>query len=187
MVLMFTMFALFAAWFYKDYRWGYPEKAAIYSQYQATTAQPGGEDKWLKLSAEKGWDRVPDEINQHKIDEQKNFAVGLAVLAGVVLAVFLFNRGKTLHADDDSFRTPGGERVLFRSAYKIDKRKWRHKGLAVVYYRDESGAEKKAIIDDLKYGGADQVLERLLSQFEGEIVDLEAVPAEVPAAPSPPA
>ena len=60
--------------------------------------------------------------------------------------------------------------------FRVDKRKWKHKGLAAIFYRDEQGNEKKAVIDDLKYSGADQVLDRLLGRFSGEVIDLDEPP-----------
>jgi hypothetical protein len=43
--------------------------------------------------------------------------------------------------------------------------------LAYVYFRDDSGRERRAIIDDLKYEGADRVLARLMKHFKGEVLD----------------
>jgi hypothetical protein len=43
------------------------------------------------------------------------------------------------------------------------------------------------VIDDLKYGGADQVLDRLLAHFGGDLIDVaEDPPATAEIAPSPP-
>jgi hypothetical protein len=53
----------------------------------------------------------------------------------------------------------------------VDKRKWEHKGLAYAWYRTQGGAEKREVFDDLKYAGADKVLERLLARFSGELIE----------------
>jgi hypothetical protein len=180
MVPMFLMFAFFAGWFYRDYRWKYPEEKNIYDEYQRVTSGPGGEEAWKKLSADKGWPLLPEKRTQDEIQTQKQFAIGCAVVAAGVLGVFLFNRGRTLRADAEAFYTPGGRRVPFASVFRIDRRKWKRKGLATVWYRDTDGTEKKAVIDDLKFGGADRILDRLLSHFSGELIDLE--PADAPAA-----
>jgi hypothetical protein len=53
-----------------------------------------------------------------------------------------------------------------------DKRKWDNKGLAYAWYQTEPGGrEKRVVIDDLKFGGADRVLERLLGAFKGELIE----------------
>ena len=182
MGLMFLMLAAFAGWFYKDYKFGYPEKARIYSEYGRVKAQPDGQKEWTKLAGEKGWANAPEPMPDTKIQEQGKFALVLGLAALAVLIRFLLQRGTTLQADHTSFTTPIGQRIPFDKVFRIDKRKWKHKGLATVFYRDEQGAEKKTNIDDLKYSGADQVLDRLLGRFSGEVVDLDE-PATKPDAP----
>jgi hypothetical protein len=79
----------------------------------------------------------------------------------------------SLRADATSFSTPDGQHVPFASAFRIDRRKWDHKGLACVFYKDASGKERRAVIDDLIFGGAVRVLDRLTANFKGEVIDLE--------------
>jgi hypothetical protein len=173
-ILMFLMFAFFAGWFYKDYRWGYPSEKARYEEYVRVIAQPGGQEAWRKLTAERKWDASPpDKRTQEDIEGQKHFAMGCAVAALAVLGFFAFNRGRTLRADGASISATDGRRIPFASVFRVDRRKWKHKGLAYVHYRDESGTERRAVIDDLKYTGADKVLDRLMANFSGEVVDLE--------------
>jgi hypothetical protein len=184
MLLMFAMLAAFAGWFYKDFRWGYPKKAEIYSEWKKVVAQPDGQARWTQVSQEKGWPYAPDEITEDKIAEQGKFAIGLGVAALAVLGTFLLNRGKVLRADAEAFTPPGArDPIPFAAVTRVDKTRWKHKGLAYAYYKDAGGTERKAVIDDLKYGGADQVLDRLLARFGGEIIDVAEDPA--PAAPSP--
>lgn len=182
MLLMFAMLAAFAGWFYKDYKWGYPKKAAIYAEYKKVIEQPDGKAQWTALAQEKRWDDPPDEITADKIGEQGKFAVGLSLGALGVLVAFLLNRGKRLTADASGFTPPGARSAIpYASVVRVDKTRWKHKGLAYAYYKDAGGTERKAVIDDLKYGGADQVLDRLLTSFGGEIVDMAEDPAPAPA------
>ena len=179
MLLMFGMLAAFAGWFYKDYRWGYPKKAAVYSEYKKVMEAPDGKTQWTRISKEKGWDDPPDEITADKIGEQGKFAVGLGLGSLAVLGTFLVNRGKKLTADATGFTPPGSRTAIaYASVVRVDKTRWKHKGLAYAYYKDARGTERKAVIDDLKYAGADQVLDRLLANFDGELIDLvEEAPA----------
>jgi hypothetical protein len=179
MVPMFLMFAFFSAWFYRDYRWKYPHEKAVFDEYQKVSSRPGGEEEWKKLSAEHQWPLIPEKRTQDEIETQKHFAIGCGVVAVGILVTFLFNRGRTLRADREAFYTPSGRRIPFASVFRIDRRKWKNKGLAIIHYRDGDGTEKKAVIDDLKFGGADRILERLLSQFSGELIDLESAVAPV--------
>jgi hypothetical protein len=126
------------------------------------------------------------EITTDEIGTQGKFAVGLGLGALGVLATFLLNRGKTLTADAAGFTPPGAKAAIpFAAVTRVDKTRWKHKGLAYAYYKDAGGAERKAVIDDLKYGGADRVLDRLLSVFGGEIIDVAEEPPPA-AAGSPP-
>ena len=78
---------------------------------------------------------------------------------------------RRLSADMDSLTTEGGVRVSYSSVFEIDTRKWDKKGLAYAKYHNEDGAERRAVIDDLKYKEADQVLERLMSKFNGRLIE----------------
>ena len=68
--------------------------------------------------------------------------------------------------------------IPFQSIFRIDTRKWAKKGLAYVFYEAGESSRKRAIIDDLKFIGADLILDRLKSRISGEIV--EAVNSEEP-------
>lgn len=178
MLLMCAMLAVFAGWFFKDYRWGYPKKAAVYAEYKKVIAQPDGKAQWTRLSQENGWDDPPDEITTDEIGTQGKFAVGLGLGALGVLVTFLLRRGQKLTADATGFTPPGARAAIpFAAVTRVDKTRWKHKGLAYAYYKDAAGVERKAVIDDLKFGGADRVLDRLLSMFSGEIIDVAEEPA----------
>ena len=96
------------------------------------------------------------------------------ILWGLGIVTFLWmgvSSRRRLSADIDSFTTEAGVRVLFKSVFEIDTRKWDKKGLAYARYHNEDGGERRAVIDDLKYKEADQVLERLLCNFNGRLIE----------------
>lgn len=131
-----------------------------------------GMEKWRALAKEKGWEQEPEEYTDSKITTQWEFTVGMFVLSLVVVVVFLLNKGKILKADAEAFCQPNGSRVAFADVYRVDRRKWDHKGLAYAMYRTGGeGRSRKATIDDLKFLGADKILTRLLNNFEGELID----------------
>ncbi|MGK0185749.1 MAG: hypothetical protein ACI9R3_001528 [Verrucomicrobiales bacterium] len=131
-----------------------------------------GMDGWNKLAKEEGWELEPEEYTDSKIETQWHFTIGMFVASLIAVLIFLLNRGKVLKADADSFYTPSGGRVAFADVFRIDRRKWDHKGLAYAMYREGGeGRSRKATIDDLKFLGADKVLHRLLKNFEGELID----------------
>jgi hypothetical protein len=135
--------------------------------------------KWANYAAERDWPEKPENRTEAEIREQ--FYWGYAMVAVVLFCGIhvMLNRKKTLRAEDDHLITPDGKKVMFADTYRIDKRKWEVKALAYVYYKEGGvGAEKKATIDDLKYHEAGRVLDALLAQFKGEIIEKVAEPEE---------
>ncbi len=150
---------------------------------------PAGTDgeppRWVSYAAQNGWEESPKLFTDAEVAEQ--FWFGYGCLAGAVLVGLftLLNKGKTLRAEADHWVTPEGGQIRFADVFRVDKRKWEHKGLAYAWHRAD-GAEKRAVIDDLKFGGADKVLERILSRFNGELIEKtdSATPAQHESAPA---
>lgn len=165
-----------SAWFFYDYKVGYPRKMADYQEYTEFQRIGGDEQEWLK----KGKSKKPDEITQEKIDGQLHWSIGAGVLGICALVYYSLSVPKTLTADAVSFTTPWGRRIPFESIHRLDKRKWRHKGLAYAFFKDASGSGK-AVLDDLRFSGAQQILDRIEAAFHGEVIDLE-VTGEAPGA-----
>jgi len=122
-------------------------------------------------AAELGFDSKDNKYHSRKDIAEQLVIAGICGGGAVLALIFLVtSRNRVLRADGEAMIMPDGKRVPFAAAYRIDKRKWDNKGLAYVHYR-EGGAEKKAVIDDLKFVGAGKVLERLLGGFQGELVE----------------
>ena len=135
------------------------------------TGVDGDSPRWKTYAAQHNWEEDPKLYSDREIAEQFHYAYGCfaaAVIAGIVI---LLNRGKVLRGEADHWVTPEGVQIRYTDVFRVDKRKWEHKGLAYAWYRVQGGAEKRAVIDDLKYGGADKILERLLSRFSGELIE----------------
>jgi hypothetical protein len=129
------------------------------------------ETSWRAYSLEHELPENPERKSDHDIREQFHYAWGLYGIGGVVVFITLLNARKKVSADDEAYFTTKGARVPFSSIYRLDKRKWDNKGLAYAYYRDEADRQQKAVIDDLKFNGADKVLDRILAGFDGELVE----------------
>jgi hypothetical protein len=140
-----------------------------------------GTEAYAAMAKEKGWPEKPDLHKNYDFAinwEQPGFALLCAVGGCMLLFHYIRTVRGALKADATSFSTTEGQHVPFASAVRIDRRKWEHKGLAYVFYKDDKGQEKRAIIDDLIFGGADKVLTRLLANFNGDIIDLEKTEEE---------
>ncbi len=137
---------------------------------------PAGKDgeppRWVSYAAAHGWDEKPHRWTQEEINGQFWWGTCTAGLGVVVGLITLFNRNKKLLADSRSWTTDGGKTIRFDQVHRVDKRKWDNKGLAYVWYRETpEGPEKKAVLDDLKFAGTEQILTRLLAAFKGELIE----------------
>jgi len=203
------LFLVFGLMFLYDGIWGYPKSVALAKKKEWFTQEyltsfdkakqegrleewiakaraeqlPTGTDgeppRWVSYAAQNGWDEDPKLYTEREIAEQFWFGYGClggALIAGVVL---LLNWRKYLQGEADHWVTPEGVKVAFADVFRIDKRKWEHKGLAYAWYKTESGAQKRAIFDDLKFNGADRVLARLQACFSGELIEKVVDPPPV--------
>lgn len=135
------------------------------------TGVDGEPPRWKSYAAQNGWPEEPKHYSDHEIAEQFTYAYGCFAAAVIAVILILLNRGKVLRGEADHWVTPEGVQIRYADVFRVDKRKWEHKGLAYAWHRLQGGAEKRAVIDDLKYGGADKILERLLSRFSGELIE----------------
>lgn len=130
----------------------------------------GQKREFAGYAASLGFDSKGNKYHTRKdIMEQLVIAGTCAAGAAVALLFLFLSRNRVLRADRQGITFPNGQRVAFESVYRVDPRKWKHKGLAYLYYK-EGDAGKKAVLDDLKYVGAQKILDRLLSDYEGEVV-----------------
>ncbi len=155
----------------------------VWTEQARAQGWPAGKDgeppKWLQYAAMNGWPEKPKRHTQKEVDEQLWWGLGTGAVALALLTVMLLNRNKVLRCGGDHWITPEGETVSFADVFRVDKRPWDQKGLAYVWHRPgEGGRERKAVIDDLKYGGAHRVLERLLAGFRGELIEKVAAVGE---------
>lgn len=148
------------------------------------TGVDGDSPRWKSYAAQNGWPEEPKLYSDHEIAEQFYFAYGCfaaAVFAGILI---LLNRGKVMRGEADHWVTPAGQQIRYADVFRVDKRKWEHKGLAYAWHRVQGGAERRVVIDDLKYAGADKILDRLLSRFSGELIEKVSEPVSSEAAPA---
>lgn len=147
------------------------------------TGVDGEPPKWVSYAAANNWEEDPKMYSDREIAEQFWFAGGLIAGAMFVGMLLIWNRGKVLLGNDDHWVTPEGEMIPYASVFRVDKRKWDNKGLAYAWHRSTGSKEKRAVIDDLKFAGADKVLERILNRFSGELIE-KVIEPDSPSNPS---
>lgn len=146
------------------------------------TGENGEPPRWPTYAAQFGW---PEKAKRHSEEEiAQQFWWGGAMLAIALLVGLkvLLDFNKKLVGHADCMIMPGGAEVPFADVFKVDKRKWNNKALAYVFYRS-ADSERRAVVDDLKYGGANKVLDRLIANFKGELIEKAPDEDETPEHP----
>lgn len=141
---------------------------ALYNAFE----DAGKSRDWALFAAANGLPSKDPHFHS-KGDILEQYVIGsLCATAGlVVLVLMLLNRHRSVRADGEAYYPKPTVRVPFSEIFKVDTRKWRRKGLAYAYYRTESDDEKRAVVDDLKFVGSQAILDRLLANFEGELIE----------------
>lgn len=134
------------------------------------TGENGEPPKWNTYSAQLGWNENVKKHSEEEIAQQFLWGGAMLAVALFVGLKVLLDFNKKLIGHPELMIMPNGAEVRFADVFKVDKRKWPVKGLAYVFYRS-GGTERRAVVDDLKYGGADKVLERLIASFKGELIE----------------
>ena len=191
-LLMVAMLLGFSAYFFYDWKVGYPKQQQEYNAYwpvyQELSVKNKDDKGWLAKAKDKGWPESPKEKDwNYKLKEQFIWGVGTGLAGLGMLIAFMRNKDRVLRANATTLTTPEGVTIPFASVSRIDNRKWDNKALAYLWWQDGE-VTKKAVIDDLVFDGAGRVLDRLMSQFHGELIDLERTPTPgtTPESASPP-
>ncbi|MEM0896086.1 MAG: hypothetical protein AAGJ79_04305 [Verrucomicrobiota bacterium] len=130
--------------------------------------------KWDGFAAEKGL-RAGKDLKYHpRSDLREQIVIGSACGVGalVVVVLLLMNLGNRMSADAESMTMPDGKQIPFAAVTKIDKVKWDRKGLAYLEY-EADGEVKKAVLDELKFPGTQEIFDRLMANFSGALIDVD--------------
>ena len=92
--------------------------------------------------------------------------LGLWLLYGVVAA-----RGRWIEADEKQLRSSWGQELNYDQITRLEKKQWKKKGIAKVYYQAED-SDKKFVIDDFKFHRqpTDEILRLLESRIDPAII-----------------
>jgi hypothetical protein len=179
-------------WFENELLKGYDDARAagkldIWTAEAAAKGWPTGADgqppRWISWAAQQGYPEDPKQWTEAEIQQQFWFGWGSIFAAAVVGLVILINRGKKVIASQDHWITAGGKKIRYADVFRLDLRKWPHKGLAYAWFREQpDGPEQRAPLDDLKFSNMQLVLDRLRAQFKGELIEKVEEPATEEAA-----
>jgi len=141
-----------AGWFLYDGMVKYPKQKAVYEDFLQWRAE-GKEEKWHAHAKEAfGYTKKdePHKRTHQDIVVQKLFAGLLGVGALVFGVGYVRSYGKWVSVDDEGIATHTTEKVPFGAITRIDRAKWKSKGIAFLHFEDgpRSG---RILLDDWKY------------------------------------
>lgn len=90
------------------------------------------------------------------------FGVGIAVLLG---AYFVVVRNRKLIADENELIFSETKKIPYDSIQRIDKTHFDSKGVFVMTYKDQSGAEVECRISNRRYDNLQAVLDHLVGKM----------------------
>jgi len=170
----------FSLWFLWDGFIGFPRSNERFTQHSRLKDKPG---EWEKYCSQKGWTTEPPHRLYEKGDLIGQFAfAGFTGVMGILSLVFwLRARKSVIRTEEQAVFTPSGKRVPYESITEIDRRKWKSKGLATVFYTLD-GAKGRFVLDDAKYEptALDTILEDLQQRTAGKakVLGLEVESAQ---------
>lgn len=143
-------------WFFYDGKIGFPNKNERFVAHQKFG---DNSTDWEKYAKSRGWPKRPPERLYKQADIVVQYILGaFSVLGGFAALGLLFrSKGRTVSSEGNAYYAENGQRVPFDAVVSIDKRKWDSKGIAVLSFKD-GARTAKAIVDDYKFAGADQIL-----------------------------
>lgn len=156
--ILITLFCFgVGLWFFYDGRFGFPQKNERFLAHKEFENQ--NRSDWEQYAKSRGWPKRPPERLYKKVDIVVQYAFGVALTIGGIaaLGLLIVSKNRTVSSDAEAYYAENGQRVAFDAIRSIDKSKWDSKGIAVLIYQD-GRREAKAVIDDYKFEGAEQIL-----------------------------
>jgi len=145
----------FTSWFFYDAMVKYPEMKRAYDRYEQVMAEHGDGthwDAWKPIARANGWKEETPPPEKTRGDIYVQFGCGaLTGLIGLFFGVsFVRMYSRWVAADADGVFDSKGRRVAWGDIEKVDKTRWKTKGIAAVRYTTDKG-EQKIVLDDWKY------------------------------------
>jgi hypothetical protein len=146
---------LLALWFAKDGFYTYPQHNAYVQAFEDLKR-----DHPLDY-AEKWWKPYEHEhdIKQTDFNNKKSqfdfisqyICLAIAAPIGLIFLIAWVRSNRWIASEATGLTTSWGEMVPFASMTRLNKERWRTKGIAVVAYRGADQIEHKLVLDDWKF------------------------------------
>ncbi len=178
------------AYFVYDGAIGYPHIKAVYEAYNEAKDAPGDnfQATWEARVQKEGWDVDLYTTPPHKDDGDiftQFLMAGLCGLIGLpILALFLHTYLRWVASDGQGLRANGGKHAPWDTITRVDKARWKSKGIAVVQYAADGG-QRTITLDDWKFQAQPtrDIMREIEMHIDRERIDgeLELPPEEEPA------
>jgi hypothetical protein len=170
MLFMLFMIAGIGGWFLSDGYYFWPNEAERYEAYSgikdSLIEQGKAEDEesssvrlaWQRYAKEQGYtSQVPKERTAADMGEQR--VIGWVLCAGAALfAVWVaWNHTLRVTAEGELVTGSNGKQVELDSIIKIDRKKWKNKGIAYAIY-EVDGKLRRLTLDDHKFEGCEAII-----------------------------
>jgi hypothetical protein len=148
------------------------ERAKVYHNEMASLESSQRDKAWIERITAEGWpEHVPEtpaEIENDIIQQYLQIAVCLLIAIPMLLKYFLA-RGTSIEATDVEIRPSWAkEAIPYAAITKIDKSKWKKKGIARLYYT-AGDRSKSFIMDDFKF--AQTEMATIMARAERDLPD----------------
>lgn len=177
----------FAGWCLYDGLVAWPKKNQIWAAYEAIP-EADRPERWPEVAAENGWSsKRPKKKGYHHTEGEIHTQLVMAVPITLVGLWFFWgvwrSRGSWIAADAEGISSSWGQSFAWDDVTKLDKKKWRGKGIAKVHYSQGDRASVFTL-DDFKYQRepADAILLQLEERLDREQITGGPTEAEVRAA-----
>jgi hypothetical protein len=141
----------FALWSLYDGAIKYPHQRERALAMEKLEAEGRG-DEWDAFATERGWSTEYPGEPKTEVDIKMQYA--MAALAGSIglpmLLLALNSRRHWIEASPKGITSSWGESFDFDQVERVDKRKWRKKGIAKVTYHD-GRRKRRFVLDDYKF------------------------------------
>lgn len=140
-----------ALWFVYDGAIAYPaqrERALKYIELESEDRL----DEWENMARERGWPVEPPGEPKEELDFFVQFVMaGIVLLPGLICsALFLLHLGRWIELEEGRIRTSSGKSFELGEIVRLDKKKWREKGIARITYQN-GRRTSRVVLDDWKY------------------------------------
>ncbi len=158
---------------YQKYVEGLIERGEITRELADTPHNKALEEGWRGEARRRGWSTgVPAARTGKDFRFQKILGAAAFAVALVIFGWYVISNRRVLRCDGNTIECPDGTRATFDEVTGVNRKRWNSKGIAVLL----CGDGRKLVLDDYKYGGAEEILLEAERRLAARNVPAESIP-----------